>query len=80
MDVVLEYIGVAIIMAFFDVIYTQYLLYVERRDALKAASASVLMYLFNSWIILKWVEDPMFIVPAVIGGFFGTYFVVRINK
>ena len=80
MDVALEYVGVAIVMALFDVIYTQYLLYVERREPLKAALASVLMYLFNSWIILKWVEDPLFIVSAVIGGFFGTYFVVRINQ
>lgn len=64
-------------MFIIDVVWTDYFIYVEKRRALPAGICSVIIYGLGSYTTLKWVEEPLYVVPAVIGAFFGTYCTVR---
>lgn len=67
-------------MFFFDVLYGKYVIYVEERKALQASIVSSTMYIMSSYITLKWIEDTKYVIPAIIGAFLGTYWVINNNK
>ena len=75
----LEYLLTAALMFIVDLVWTYWLIYVHKRQAFKSAMCAVFIYLFGTFVTLKWIEDKTFIIPAVIGGFLGTYYTVKWN-
>lgn len=63
-----------------DMLWVQYIDYVARYKPVLAASFGVLVYAASSFAIIAYTSDPIFLIPAFIGAWIGTYVVVKWKK
>lgn len=63
-----------------DVIWALYFRFVTHKKALPASICGVMIYLFGSVVTIKWVENSLYLIPAVLGAFLGTYITVTVMK
>lgn len=59
---------------------TMYLIYTEKRDALKSGIWCSLTVLFTSLSIINYVNEPILLIGAVIGAFLGSFIITKIKK
>jgi len=71
---------VFVLMFTCDVIWALYFRFVNNKKALPASICGVLLYLFGSAVTIKWVENSIYLIPAVLGAFLGTYITVTVMK
>lgn len=64
------FVVVAVCLA--DVCWTMYFIETEKRNAVKAGVWSSLIMVTGAFTTTKYVDDPTFIVAAIIGAFVGT--------
>lgn len=76
----LEIIAIVAVSFIIDVLWAVYISEIAKNKPLSSAMAGSFIYLLGALITIAYVSNPWMIVPAVIGGFFGTYFTVKINK
>jgi hypothetical protein len=60
-----------------DVLYAMYVLSVGRRQPLRAAAISSLLYTLLAWGVLTYSANAIYLVPLAIGAFVGTYVTVK---
>jgi len=60
-----------------DALYAYYTLAVIARQPLRAAFSSMVLYLLLGAGVLAFASSPWYLLPASLGGFLGTWIVVR---
>jgi hypothetical protein len=60
-----------------DAVFALYTVAVIKKQALTAASLSLVTYLLMAVGILNYVENKWYIVPLSLGAFVGSYIIVR---
>lgn len=63
-----------------DFLYASYIIAVEERKAGKCAVLSALIYSLLSYGVLSYSENQLYLIPLIIGAFFGTYTVVKMKR
>jgi hypothetical protein len=63
-----------------DVLYAWYVICVERRRALAAASISSVLYSLLAFGVITYSQNPLYLVPLAAGAFTGTYFTVLMHS
>jgi len=76
----LEIIAIAAVTFVIDVLWAVYISEIAKNKPLSSAIAGGFLYTLGALVTIAYVSNPWMILPAVIGGFFGTYFTVKINK
>lgn len=71
---------VFIITAITDGFWAMYFIAMEKREATQAAFWSSLIMLCMAVNVVSYVESKWYILPAVLGAFVGTYFIVKYKK
>lgn len=71
---------IALAYGLIDALYALYTLSVQKRRALMAGLCSVAIYLLLGVGILAFTDNPLYIAPAALGGFVGTYLTVKLSK
>lgn len=59
---------------------TMYLIYTEKRQAIKSGLWCSATVLFTSLTVVNYVENNLMIIAAVIGAFFGSFIITKIKK
>jgi len=62
-----------------DILYTCYIICVERRQALAAAGISAVLYSLLAFGVITYSKNPIYLVPLASGAFLGTYLTVRFH-
>jgi hypothetical protein len=65
---------------FIDVLYALYIIYVEKREPIKAALSTSLIYCLLAYGVISYSSNPLYLIPLASGAFLGTYLVVRYKK
>jgi hypothetical protein len=76
MDYSLSFIGVMVSMFFVDICWAKYFLYVSQRKPFASAAWGSMIMVFGAFTTISYIEDKTLLVPAIIGGFAGTYLTV----
>lgn len=63
-----------------DGMYAYYTLAVVRRQALAAASTSLLMHFILAAGVFSYTQNFTYVIPLAFGSFVGTYLVIRFVK
>lgn len=64
----------------FDVLYGYYILAVQKLNAEIAGILSIMIGIISYGGVIKIVDNPWYGVPIVLGGGFGTYFILKWEK
>lgn len=72
--------GVFVAYFVYDVLYAYYMISVTDLKAGRAASFGSVLYIIGAVGVLSYVENFLYTVPIVIGGWLGTYIAVRVQK
>ena len=64
----------------FDVLWTQCVSFTARGNAAAAATVGSVMYLASSFVTYEYVHDPIYVIPAILGGWIGTYYGVVLTR
>ncbi len=72
----------AMFIAYFvyDWLYARYTLFVANLKASSAATFGALLYAISAFGVLNYVENLLYIIPMVIGGWLGTYYAIKKEK
>ena len=65
---------------FFDILYSWFIISVQKLKPTLSASISSAMYIISAVGVLKYTENPLYVIPIAIGSFFGTYLFIRKEK
>lgn len=60
-----------------DILYAAYIICVERRQALRAAAISAVLYSLLAYGVITYSKNPLYLVPLAAGAFVGTFLTVR---
>ena len=60
-----------------DICYAYYTITVIERKPMQAAFISAIIVVLAAFSIIKYVQTPWYIIPAVLGSWIGTYAVVK---
>lgn len=73
--------GVLIFFAAFmtDAVWTIYIKAAAENQALKAASASAVLAIIGGGAVWFFIHNPWLLIPEVLGGFAGTWVVIKRN-
>lgn len=63
-----------------DVCWTKYMQHVATAEPFTAAMWSAGIVAIGSISVMAYVNDPLYLIPAALGAFVGTYFSVRRTK
>ena len=69
----MQYILVFLSMIFVDYRWGIYMKAMANHEALKASVAGALIMLAGAFTAIGYIEDHYLLIPAVLGGFIGTY-------
>lgn len=73
-------LGVFVAYFIYDVLYAYFTLSVASLKAGRAATFSSMLYIIGTIGVLSYVENFLYTIPIIIGGWFGTYVAVRREK
>ena len=76
----MRFIAVFFAMFFTDIFWTMLVRKTTQGKALAAAIYSVILVLLSAVAITSFVEETIYLVPAALGAFAGTYLTVKINE
>lgn len=63
-----------------DILYAAYIICVERRQPLRAAAISAVLYSLLAYGVITYSANPLYLVPLAAGAFVGTYLTVRFHR
>lgn len=73
-------VAVFIAYAVNDALYVYYTLHVVNLNPKKSAVSSVMIHALIAFGVLSYVNNPLYIIPLLIGAFCGTYFSLKSFK
>lgn len=62
-----------------DILYACYIICVEKRQALRAAAISAVLYSLLAYGVITYSKNPLYLVPLAAGAFLGTFLTVRFH-
>jgi hypothetical protein len=71
---------VFVLVFFTDALWTIYIQSAAKNKSLQAASASAILVLIGGVNIWLFVHSPWLLVPEMLGGFAGTYYIIERSK
>lgn len=77
---ILKFFETIILMMVTEGSCTMYLIYTEKRNAIKSGLWCSATVLFTSLTIINYVEDKTMIIAAIIGSFLGSYIITKYKK
>ncbi|MFA5409372.1 MAG: hypothetical protein WC343_11430 [Bacilli bacterium] len=77
---IIKFIGVALSIFVVDICWAKYFIYVNKHKPMPAAIWGSVILLFGAFATIEYVNDKTLIIAAFIGGFFGTYLTVWLEK
>jgi len=77
---VLKWLTIFVITFFYDVACTLYLKKVNEGKAFLGAMYGSIISIISAVVIIEYTNDVMFLIPSVLGGFFGTYFTIKYTR
>lgn len=80
MEFLLRCLVVFVTTAIVDWMWAKYIMHAAKRDAFRAASYGSLLMLGGAFVTISYMHDKLFLLPAIAGGFLGTYLTVRFSK
>lgn len=63
-----------------DILYAFYVIYVGKRDAMRAAFASSALYSLAAYGVITYSRNIIYVLPLAAGAFLGTYVIVKFKK
>lgn len=63
-----------------DVLYALYIVCVERRQALRAAALSAILYSLLAFGVVTYSKNTLYLVPIAAGAFLGTFITVNFQR
>lgn len=63
-----------------DILYAWYIICVERRRPMRAATISAVLYSLLAFGVITYSKNPLYLVPLAAGAFVGTYITVAWHK
>lgn len=63
-----------------DILWVWYIKSVEKEKAIFASLAGTIIYLISAVITIYYVNNPLYLIPALLGAFFGTFFAIKFKK
>jgi len=63
-----------------DILYAAYIIAVEKRRPLMAASISSVLYSLMAFGVITYSKNPMYLIPLASGAWIGTYVTVLWNQ
>ncbi len=76
----LKFITVVFLMMATEASCTMYLIYTEKRNAIKSGVWCSSTILFTSLVTVNYVEDKTLIIAAAIGAFLGSYLITKVKS
>lgn len=73
-------VGLFFVAAILDAVYTSYTYAVMKHRSIYAGTLTALIYFLSAIGILSYVNNKVYLVPLALGAFFGTVFVVELEK
>lgn len=64
----------------FDILYSGFILSVQKLKATQSAVISVIMYGISAVGIIKYTDNPWYMFPIMMGAGLGTYFFIKFEK
>ena len=64
----------------FDILYAQFILSVQKLKATLSATISGTMYIVSAIGIIKYTENPWYLLPVALGASLGTFCFIRREK
>lgn len=77
---ILNMILVFIVVLVADMLWVNYIDYVATYKPILAANFAVLVYGASSMAIIAYTSDAIYLIPAFVGAWIGTYIIVRWKK
>ena len=75
----LKGIGIFFAMTFSDLIWVFYIRRINQGKAAQAALTSMIIVILGALIIISYVENIWYLVPAVLGAFTGTFLATKFD-
>lgn len=69
-----------IVYTFIDILYTLYVIYVNERNALKAACTTSAIYVLIAFGVVNYSKNPWYVLPLASGAFLGTFVAVKFKE
>jgi hypothetical protein len=63
-----------------DILYAAYIIAVEKRRPLTAASISSVLYSLLAFGVITYSKNPIYLIPLASGAWLGTYLTVRFHR
>lgn len=63
-----------------DVLYALYIVCVERRQALRAAAISAILYSLLAFGVVTYSKNTLYLAPIAAGAFVGTFLTVKYQR
>lgn len=73
----IKYFIIFIALLFTDVIWALYIRWSARGKAVKAATASILIYVIGAFTFGEFIKDAWVLIPAGLGCWIGTYITIK---
>lgn len=64
----------------YDILYAQFILSVQKLRATLSASISGIMYVISAIGIIKYTDNPIYLIPVALGASLGTFCFIRREK
>ena len=64
----------------FDVLYAKFIISVQKLQATLSATISGAMYVISAIGIIKYTDNPWYLLPVALGASFGTFCFIRREK
>jgi membrane protein DedA with SNARE-associated domain len=80
MNLAINSIVVFAVAGMVDAVWTQYIQTAAQGKPLAAAVWSALTILCGSFVTVEYIANKWMIIPAVLGGFIGTYLMMKFNN
>ncbi len=72
--------GIFVAYFIYDVLYAHYTLSVASLKATSAATFGAILYTISAFGVLSYVENLLYVIPMVLGGWLGTYWAIKKEK
>ena len=80
MSETIQFIIVFFLMMFVDYCWGHYIKGLNDGNGLKAGFFGAAIMLFGAFSTISYVENHLFLIPAILVGFIGTYYAAKHNK
>ena len=75
-----KFLLVFIAVFFADICWTLYFIKVDEKKPVSAAFWGTSIYALSAFSVLNYSHDGLYLIPALLGAFSGTYLSVKYNK